>query len=182
MSKMKYKGYEGSCEVSLEDGVVFGKILHIRDLVNYEAPSPAEIRAEFERSVDEYLKECADEGRDPDKPFKGSFNVRIPEALHREIAIEAENRDVTLNHYVTQVLAEHRGCVALHGGEVATAWRTTFLQQAISSRIRKHAIGREELGVKFSAVGGGALRHALTSDQGQNNDWSKNDKIPLRMN
>ncbi len=35
--KYTYKGYQGSVETSIEDGVFHGKILFINDLVTYEA-------------------------------------------------------------------------------------------------------------------------------------------------
>jgi predicted HicB family RNase H-like nuclease len=74
---MEYKGYQGSIEVSLEDNVLHGKILHIVDLVTFEAQTPDGLRQAFEGEVDEYLTFCEEEGVAPDKPFKGTFNVRV---------------------------------------------------------------------------------------------------------
>lgn len=107
MKQMQYKGYLGSAEVSVEDGVVFGKILYIRDLVTYESSSPAELKYAFESAVDDYLADCISEGREPDRPFKGQFNVRIEPRLHRELAIAASHSDCSLNDYVGKVLSCH---------------------------------------------------------------------------
>jgi predicted HicB family RNase H-like nuclease len=104
---LKYKGYIGSVEVDMEDGILYGKLLHIRDLINYEAETPAELKAAFEEAVDDYLQECEDQGVNPDVPFKGQFNVRVSASLHRELAISAKSYGKTLNAYVEQILKSH---------------------------------------------------------------------------
>lgn len=104
---LKYKGYVGSIEVDLEANLLFGKLLHIRDLVNYEAPNPADLKTAFEEAVDDYLADCAAEGVEPDTPFKGQFNVRIAPNLHRELAVAAKRDDRSLNDYVAHVLSHH---------------------------------------------------------------------------
>ncbi len=57
---MKYKGYVGSVEVDVDEGVFYGKLLHIRDLVNYEADTPGNLKIAFMEAVDEYLEDCAE--------------------------------------------------------------------------------------------------------------------------
>ena len=44
--------------------------------------------------------------RDPQKPFKGSFNVRIPTDLHRKAAAKATMMGVSLNQLVQKALEE----------------------------------------------------------------------------
>ena len=39
------------------------------------------------------------------KKFSGKFMVRVPEELHRELAIEAQESHVSLNRYVSNKLA-----------------------------------------------------------------------------
>ena len=58
---LKYRGLQGSAEVSLEDNVLHGKILHITDLVTFEAQTPEGLRQAFETQVDEYLIFCEEE-------------------------------------------------------------------------------------------------------------------------
>lgn len=48
MNKMlNYKGYFGSIEVSIEDGILHGKIQCINDIVTYEAETPNELKSAF---------------------------------------------------------------------------------------------------------------------------------------
>lgn len=68
--RLEYKGYQGSVEVSLEDNVLHGKILHIVDLVTFEALTPDGLRQAFETQVDEYMEFCENEGVVPDKPWQ----------------------------------------------------------------------------------------------------------------
>lgn len=107
MKHMQYKGHLGSTEVSIDDGVLFGKLLFIRDLVTYEADSPSGLKASFESAVDDYISDCEVAGREPDKPFKGQFNVRIASSLHRGLAIAASTKDVSLNEYIETILSCH---------------------------------------------------------------------------
>lgn len=109
---LKYKGYVGSIEVDLEANLLFGKLLHIRDLVNYEAQNPADLKTAFEEAVEDYLADCAAEGVEPDTPFKGQFNVRIAPKLHRELAFAAKRDDRSLNDYVEYVLSFHEEVAA----------------------------------------------------------------------
>ena len=45
-------------------------------------------------------------GREPQKLFKGSFNVRIPSDLHRKAAEKAIRMGVSLNQLVQKALEE----------------------------------------------------------------------------
>lgn len=105
---LHYKGYDGSAEVSVEDGVLHGKLLNIRDLITYQADGISRLEAEFRGAVDAYLEDCKLENRPADKPFKGSFNVRISPDLHRELAIDASGQSKSLNEYVQFVLSQHK--------------------------------------------------------------------------
>lgn len=104
MKLLNYKGYVGTIEADLENNILFGKLAYIRDLVTYEAESLSELEKEFRQSVDLYLQDCLELGKEPNKPFKGIFNVRIGEELHREATIIAGDR--SLNAFVTEAIQE----------------------------------------------------------------------------
>lgn len=104
MDILKYKDYEGSAELDMTRGVCRGKILFIDDLVTYEAASPEALRKEFEAAVDDYLETCASLGKDPLRPFRGLFNVRVAPSLHRAAALRATADAVSLNDVVVRAL------------------------------------------------------------------------------
>ncbi|NCA82093.1 MAG: type II toxin-antitoxin system HicB family antitoxin [Opitutae bacterium] len=106
MKPLQYNGYLGSVECSFEDKCLYGKILYINDLVTYEAETVLELEAAFKESVDDYLATCAEIGKDPDKSFKGTFNVRMTPERHKAAAVEALLQKTTLNDFVSQAVAE----------------------------------------------------------------------------
>ena len=101
---LEYKGYYTKIEYSAEDQVLFGKIEGIKDLVNFECDNPADVEKEFHSAVDDYLALCKDLGENPDKPYKGVFNIRISPELHRKAAIAADKNGETLNAFVSNAI------------------------------------------------------------------------------
>jgi len=103
---LRYKGYYGSIHFDEDDLILFGKVEFIKALISYEGESAAEIKNAFEEAIDDYLAMCEKENILPEKPFKGTFNVRIGEALHEKAVIAATGRGIKLNEFVKQAL-EH---------------------------------------------------------------------------
>ena len=52
----EYKGYVGSIEYSVEDSIHYGKLLNIKDLVNYEADNIIDLEKQFHEAVDDYIE------------------------------------------------------------------------------------------------------------------------------
>ena len=101
---IEYKGYIGSIEYSSEDKCFFGKLEMIDDLVTFEAISAAELETNFQNAVDEYITTCKELDREPQKTYKGVFNVRIEPELHKKIYKEALKAGVSLNAFVGKLL------------------------------------------------------------------------------
>ncbi len=104
---MHYKGYMGSVEYSEEDNCLFGKVQGIRSLVSYEGVSTKDLLNDFHEAVDDYLALCEEMGDKPERPFKGSFNIRIDSDLHRDAWLYAKEHGITLNKFVEEAI-EHR--------------------------------------------------------------------------
>lgn len=58
--ELQYRGYRGSVEYSVEDGVFHGKLTGIRDLVLYEGDTLESLEKDFRDAVDDYLEEIDD--------------------------------------------------------------------------------------------------------------------------
>lgn len=101
---MEYKGYHAKYEVDEESNMLVGKILGISDLVTFESEDVAGLKEEFESAVDDYLEFCKEVGKEPDKEYKGSFNIRITPEMHRKAAIAAERRGISLNQFVLEAI------------------------------------------------------------------------------
>ena len=104
MKHVEYKNYQGA--VSYEDGRLVVQILHITDFVVSECDSASEVGAVFRELVDEYIADCKALGREPNKPFKGTFNVRISPDHHRQAVLSATRREQTLNSWVADAIRE----------------------------------------------------------------------------
>lgn len=103
---LSYLGYTGSVEVSVEDDCLFGKILFIDDLIVYEGETPGKLEAAFKEAVDRYIAYCKSKGKNPNKPYSGSFNVRIGEERHRAASIAAAENGQNLNDFVSTAIDE----------------------------------------------------------------------------
>lgn len=101
---LEHRGYLGTVEYSAEDEVLHGRLAFVRDLVTYEAEDAKGLKAAFVDAVDAYLADCAAEGREPEVPLKGSFNVRPGPELHRRAMVYAAEHGTTLNGVVSQAL------------------------------------------------------------------------------
>lgn len=104
MDILKYKDYEGTAELDMVRGVCRGKVLFIDDLVTYESAAPAGLQKEFEAAVDDYLETCAILGKEPLRPFRGLFNVRVTPTIHRSATLRAVADGVSLNDVVVRAL------------------------------------------------------------------------------
>lgn len=101
MSKMmEYRGYHATIEYNANDEIFEGKVFGIADSLNFHGSTVVELKEMFKQSIDNYLELCEKIGKEPDKEFKGTFNVRIPQELHREAALQAYKLDISLNQYV----------------------------------------------------------------------------------
>jgi predicted HicB family RNase H-like nuclease len=94
---MEYKGYFGSVEYSAEDKTLFGKLDGIRELVSFEGMDVNTLEQAFKEAVEDYLSLCKEEGREPEKVYKGSFNVRIRPEIHRGLVRAAAIKKINLN-------------------------------------------------------------------------------------
>jgi len=107
MKHLQYKGYTGSIEYSRDDDVLFGKVLGIKGLISYEGKTGKELENDFREAVDTYLSECKTSGIAPERPFKGSFNVRVSPELHQKAVLLAMEDKISLNHFVAESIREH---------------------------------------------------------------------------
>lgn len=102
---IEYKGYIGKVEFDDEADLFHGEVVNLRDVVTFQGQSVQELRQAFQASVDDYLAFCAERNEEPEKPFSGTFTLRIPPELHRDLALRARLVNKSLNSWVTELLA-----------------------------------------------------------------------------
>ena len=107
-SVLEYKGYHTKIEFDSDDMVLRGKIEGINDFVDFECDDPKNVEKVFREAVDDYLQFCEEVGKEPEKEYKGSFNVRIAPELHKKLVIFALKNGESLNSAVEKAI---RKCV-----------------------------------------------------------------------
>lgn len=104
---LEYKGYHTKIEFDSESLVLRGKIEGIRDFVNFESTDVSSVEEEFHAAVDDYLNFCREVGKEPDKEYKGSFNIRISPDLHKKLMVVAIQNGDSLNATVEKAIKEY---------------------------------------------------------------------------
>ncbi len=104
---MKYKEYYGSVHYNDEDELFYGKVEGIKSLISYEGNDVKSLKEAFKESVEDYLQTCAELNLHPEKPFKGSFNIRVGDKLHRKAMEYAWHHGTNLNTVAKEALTEY---------------------------------------------------------------------------
>ena len=134
---IRYKGYTGTFEVHAEEGIIFGRVVGLRDVITFQGETVAEARKAFEDSVDDYLEFCAERGEPPEKPYSGHFVIRLTPEMHRQVAQAAGASQQSLNAFVQRALADSLNKVGVappEPGEVGPTPRKKPRAKARSSR------------------------------------------------
>ena len=97
---LEYKGYIGTVEP--EDGIFFGRVAGLRDVVTFEGSTYAEVEQAFRDSIDDYLAFCAERGEPPDRPFSGKIPLRVSPEIHRRATMRAQAEGVSLNQWIAR--------------------------------------------------------------------------------
>jgi predicted HicB family RNase H-like nuclease len=137
MTALHYKGFQGSVE--FEDGRLVIRILHIDDLVTTEIDSAAQAQSAFNELIDDYVQTCAELSKEPCKPFKGTFNVRVAPELHRQVAMAAADEGQTMNGWISNVLE-------------SSVERQKAKKSIISSQFALRVIGHEASGAEYRRI------------------------------
>ena len=114
MNALEYKGYFGTVEYSSANNLLFGKVIGINSLISYEGDSLQSLQKDFTEAVDDYLSLCAETGIEPDKSYKGSFNVRVSPELHKSLAAFSAAHNQSLNTVVEDAIQKYVGKPAEH--------------------------------------------------------------------
>lgn len=101
---LEYNGYHAKIDISLEDNCFVGTVIGINDDLHFNGKDLDELKNYFKICIEDYIDMCKEFGREPDKEYKGSFNIRISSELHKKLDVAAVKNDMTLNQYIGKVL------------------------------------------------------------------------------
>ena len=103
-SLMEYKGYHAKIEFDTDDNIFVGQVIGLIDSINFHGESVGELTKAFHNAIDNYLDYCKKANKNPEREYKGSFNVRIKPEQHRKIALHAASEGITINQFVSRAI------------------------------------------------------------------------------
>ena len=101
---LNYKGYIGEAVYDDEIGMLSGKIINAKAIGTFYGKTVNEIEMEFRKTIDYYLDLCNRKNVEPEKPFSGRFNLRVPPELHRKIYLASNEEGKTINTWIQEKL------------------------------------------------------------------------------
>ncbi len=107
---LNYKGYIGYVEFDDNNEIFTGEVINTKDIITFQSDTVQGLKQAFIDSVDDYLEFCKERNENPEKPFSGKFNLRIPPELHRKACVAAKHAGISLNTWVCDVLKHAISC------------------------------------------------------------------------
>lgn len=104
MSILIYKDYQGKFEYDQDADIFHGEVLHLTDVITFQGRSIDELKTALAESIEVYMEYCAKKGKEPQKPFSGTFNVRLNPEIHQRLSMLAARDGVSLNKWVANTL------------------------------------------------------------------------------
>ena len=102
----EYKDYVGHVTFDDEAEIFHGDVINTRDVITFQGKSVAELKKAFKDSVNDYLDFCKERGESPERPFSGTFNLRLDPELHRQAYVAAKKEHMSLNSWVKKAIEE----------------------------------------------------------------------------
>ena len=106
MNTMSHKGYTARVDFDDRDNIFVGRVLGIRNMISFHGETVAGLRREFEAAVEDYLRDCKQQGLKPEKPASGKLLLRVPPEVHGAALVAAQAAGKSLNQWATELLQE----------------------------------------------------------------------------
>ena len=133
MNTMTFKGYTARVEYDERDNLFVGRILGIRNIISFHGETVAQLRAEFELAVKDYLADCKEQGIHPEKPASGKLLLRMPPEVHGRAIVAAQAAGKSLNQWATEVLEDAAS---------ADAWMAEAVRFELTEDLRPRRFSR----------------------------------------
>lgn len=118
-SCLEYRGYHAAVTFDADDGIFVGTVIGIADSLSFHGESVKELTSAFHACIDDYLDHCRQIGKQPDKEYRGSLNIRLSPDAHRQAAIYAAGEGKTLDQFIGEAVSDK--CKAYARGDRPSA-------------------------------------------------------------
>ena len=104
MNLLPYKDYLATIELDPDAGLFHGEVINTRAVLTFQGRSIDELSAAFSETIADYEDWCRERGKEPERPYSGSFTLRMPPDLHRRVAEAAARSGKSLNGFIKDTL------------------------------------------------------------------------------
>ena len=102
---LKYKGYTGYVVYDDEARLFHGEVAALKAVITFQGTTVDEIEQAFKDSIDDYLDWCKKRGKEPEKPYSGKLNLRMPSDLYVKVVAHAAQEGLSINSYILKRLS-----------------------------------------------------------------------------
>ncbi|MGH6991002.1 MAG: type II toxin-antitoxin system HicB family antitoxin, partial [Stellaceae bacterium] len=74
------------------------------DVLTFQGRALDELKGAFSDTVADYVTWCRERGKEPERPYSGSFTVQVSPELHRRIAAAAAREGKSVDAFVASTL------------------------------------------------------------------------------
>ncbi|HFL3415728.1 MULTISPECIES: type II toxin-antitoxin system HicB family antitoxin [Legionella] len=106
---LQYKGYIGHVVFDDLNELFFGEIINTQAVITFQATMAHHLKKAFIEAIDNYLKYCDEQFKEPEVPYSGQLTLNIPPELFRDILMAAKHSGVSLNVWICSSL-RHAVC------------------------------------------------------------------------
>lgn len=75
---LKYRGYRAAIEFDADDGILAGRVLGVRHIIDFHGTDADSVRDAFKAAIDGYLDSCREAGIEPCKPRPDKITLPLP--------------------------------------------------------------------------------------------------------
>jgi predicted HicB family RNase H-like nuclease len=104
MNTMNHRGYTARIEFDERDNIFVGRVLGLRTMISFHGETVKELRRQFAAAIDEFLRDCEQQGVRPEKPASGRILLRIPPEVHGAALVAAQAAGKSLSQWATEVI------------------------------------------------------------------------------
>ncbi len=98
--------YSAKIEFDPDTDMFRGEILGLSGGADFYGKTPEQLRIEFKKSLDFYLKVCARKGIEPRKQYSGKLMLRVSPEIHERAALLAQAQGKSINAWIADALAQ----------------------------------------------------------------------------
>jgi predicted HicB family RNase H-like nuclease len=106
MNLLRYKDYLATIELDPDAGLFHGEVINTRAVLTFQGRSIDELNAAFSETITDYEDWCREREKEPERPYSGSFTLRMPPDLHRRVAEAAARSGKSLNGFIKDTLED----------------------------------------------------------------------------